>query len=126
LSDGVREAFGIVTHSGLYENGLLWSIGHAESSLAENLHDYLDPAVEGSLSGQAAAGLLVRSVRAEQPMPLQLFELLWILAANRGETLRPSRSNSFEILDSLANEIVQYRAGLKPIAEYVSTIEEDL
>lgn len=124
-SDGLREGFGVVTDSGVFESGFIWSIGHGESCLAENLYDYLDTRVEDSLSSQAAAGLIVRSVRAEQPMPLQLFELLWALAANRDGRLRPSRANSFEMLDGLTNEVAQYRSALKPIEEYVSIVEED-
>jgi DNA (cytosine-5)-methyltransferase 1 len=125
VSDGLREGFGVVTESGLYENGLLWSIRHGEAPLAENLYDYLDSTVEDPLSSQAAAGLIVRSVRAAQPMPLQLFELLSTLSANRGGTLRPSRANSFEILDGLTNEVAQYRSGLKPIEEYDYIIDEE-
>ena len=124
-SDGLRAAFAVLTDSGLYENGLPWAINHSETPLADNLADFLDPTTAESLSCQAAAGLLVRSIRAGQPMPLQLFDLLWNLAANRGEALRPSRSNSFEILDSMGNDATQYRAGLKPIADYDSPLDED-
>lgn len=126
VSDGIRDRFGVITDSGLYDNRLVWAIRHAEPYLASNLSDYLDNAIEESLSSQAAAGLIVRSVRAEQPMPLQLFELLSDLAANRNGTLRPSRANSFEMLDGLANELAMYRSGLKPIEEYASTVDEDV
>ena len=83
VSDGFRTAFGAVTDSGMYDNGFIWSIGHREHPLAENLSDFLDPDVNDSLSSQAAAGLLARSIRAKQPMPLQLYELLWKLADAR-------------------------------------------
>lgn len=123
--DGTKEGFGVVTESGLYEDGWIWAIRHDQSPLAENLYEYLDATVDESLSSQAAAGLLVRSIRADQPMPLQLFDLLRDLAAKRDGALWPSRANSFEALDTLAVEMAHFRASLKPISEYVSSTEED-
>ncbi|MBN9657053.1 MAG: DNA (cytosine-5-)-methyltransferase [Acidobacteria bacterium] len=125
--DGVREGFGLITEAGLYEDGWVWTINHAEPPLADNLHDFLDASSEQeSLSSQAAAGLLVRSIRAEQPMPLQLYDLLFALASNREGKLWPSRANSFEALDALGDELSKYRAGLKPISDYQSAIEEEV
>ena len=124
--DGVREGFSLITDAGLYEDGFLWAIKHEEPPLAENLCDFLDSsAEEESLSSQAAAGLLVRSIRAQQPMPLQLFDLLRELAANRDGKVWPSRANSFEALDSLGPDAFEYRASLQPITDYQSSVEDD-
>jgi DNA (cytosine-5)-methyltransferase 1 len=124
--DGVRVGFGLITEAGLYEDGLPWAIKHAEPPLAENLSDFLNSCgEEESLSSQAAAGLLVRSIRAQQPMPLQLFDLLRELAANRDEKIWPSRANSFEALDALGDAVSRYRTSLQPIADYQSPAEED-
>ena len=123
--DGFRTGFGVVSESGLYENGLPWSISHAMSPLAANLGDFLDIESGDSLSSQAAAGLLVRSIRAQQRMPLELFDLLKALADRRNGTLRPSRANSFEALDRIANEAEQFRATLTSITDYVEAINED-
>jgi len=125
-SDGLRTAFGVMTESGLYDNGFIWSIGHREYPLADNLCDFLDSDVSDTLSSQAAAGLLARSIRAKQPMPLQLYELLWKLAIARTGKLKPSRSNSFDILESLSGEIAEYLSSLKPIEEYDTSEEDDL
>jgi hypothetical protein len=125
-SDGLRTAFGVPTEAGICESGLPWSISHADSHLAENLSDFLDPKSEEPLSSQAAAGLLVRSIRAEKPMPLELFDLLRELAAQRTGALRPSRANSFEALDGMAEQIHHYRSLLRPITEHIDSAEEIL
>lgn len=124
-SDGTQTGFGAVTESGIYEDGFIWSTTHPSSILAENLYDFLDENFDDSLSSQAAAGLIVRSVRSEQPMPSQLFEALWNLASKRGGAIWPSRSNSFEALDGLTDQIAHYRSGLKPIEQYDSVFEEE-
>ena len=122
-SDGVRNGFGAISDAGLYEDRLVWSISHAQPLLAENLRDFLNDSGE-PLSSQAAAGLLVRSIRAEQPMPLELFERLSQLAATRNGKLWPSRGNSFEALDNLTDVVSSYRSNLRPIAEY-QPVDED-
>jgi DNA (cytosine-5)-methyltransferase 1 len=124
-SDGTKTGFGIISEAGIYETGFVWCISHSESPLAENLYDFLDPNTEDSLSSQAAAGLIVRSVRSGQPMPMQLFEALWRLASKRGERLRPSRANSFEMLDTMADEVKRYRAGLKSIEQFDFQAEDE-
>jgi C-5 cytosine-specific DNA methylase len=124
-SDGVQEGFGLITEAGLYDDGLLWAVKEAEAPLAHNLFDFLDLAADESLSSQAAAGLLVRSIRAQQPMPLQLFDLLFELAAQRGGKLWPSRGNSFVALDALGADTSRYRENLQPIADYQSYAEDE-
>jgi DNA (cytosine-5)-methyltransferase 1 len=124
-SDGMRTAFGIISDAGFYERGQVWTITHSENSLASNLSDFLDLDRMDRLSGQAAAGLLVRSVRAQQPMPVELFDILCKLAARRSAKLRPSRANSFEALDAMVDDIAQYRANLVPIAQYFAPVSGD-
>ena len=116
--DGLQTSFGIVTDSGLIDDGLIWSIANQKTGLAANLSDFLDPDVTDSLSGQAAAGLLLRSIRAQQPMPLELFDMLFLLSGQRDGPLRPSRANSFEGLDAIKDERVAYRNGLISISKY--------
>ena len=110
----------------MYDQGFVWSIEHKDPVLTDNLNEFLNEAVEGSLSSQAAAGMLVRSVRAKQPIPLQLFDLLWKLAASRKGILRPSRSNSFDLLEGLSDEIAEYRSSVKSINDYDAIEEDDL
>jgi DNA (cytosine-5)-methyltransferase 1 len=124
-SEGIRTAFAVLSDTGLYENGIPWSIMHPRTSLADNIGDFLDTRTGESLSSQAAAGLLVRSVRAGQPMPQELFDLLWGLAAHRDGRLRPSRGNSFQMLDGMTEQVKRYREDLKPIAEYCTLNDED-
>ena len=123
-SDGMRTGFGILSASGVYDHGFVWSIEHTDSPLADNLIEFLDEGVDASLSNQAAAGLLVRSIRANQPMPVQLFDLLLNLAGSRRDLLKPSRSNSFDLLDGLSGEIANYRSSLNSIEDY-SALEEE-
>jgi DNA (cytosine-5)-methyltransferase 1 len=122
---GVRTGFGVITESGLYSEGFAWSVEHATMPLADNLYDFLDDHSSESLSSQAAAGLIVRSVRAQQPMPAELFDVLWNLAQQRSGALRPSRANSFEAIDTLQDEMRVYRAGLKSIDQYQPSSEDD-
>ena len=121
--NGVRTAFGLFTDSGILEDGMFWSVSHAKGPLASNLSEFLDAIDTDPLSSQAAAGLLVRSIRASQPIPLELFDSLRTLAALNKEALQPSRANSFEALKVMAQEILQYRATLVPISEYGVSIE---
>lgn len=123
-TDGVRTAFGFTTEAGLIEEGLPWAISHADIPLAYNLADFLDKTSTEHLSSQAAAGLLVRSMRSGQPMPLELFDLLRELAARRTGALRPSRANSFEALNGMEEAVADYRASLTPISGYRSALEE--
>lgn len=123
--DGTQTGFGIISESGIYENGLVRCISHTESLLAENLYDFLDLNSDASLSSQAAAGLIVRSIRSGQPMPMQLFEALWCLAIERGAVLRPSRANSFDALDNMTDGVTAYRAGLKSIEQFDAPAEDE-
>jgi|GEM_PF-1286775 len=121
---GVRTAFGLIGASGTFDGGLSWVIDHKPTPLATNLIDFVDVDLDDSLSAQAAAGLIVRSVRSGHPMPRELFTLLWKLAANRTEKLRASRANSFEALDEMTSDVDAYRDRLPPISEYHDDVDD--
>lgn len=115
---GIRSSFGIVTESGLYEDGIIWAVDHKPVSLASNLDHFISFESEESLSPQAAAGLIVRSVKADNLMPLELFETLYRMSANRSQKLRPSRSNSFMVLDEMIDDVMRYRNKLPSMDIY--------
>ena len=122
---GTPTSFGIVAPAGVLEDGLIWQIEHGPQPLADNLIDFIDTGSEDSLSAQAAAGLIVRSVRSGQPMPKELFDVLKSLAADRTGKLKASRGNSFDALDSLADATASYRDSLPEMAEYGGFLEKD-
>lgn len=110
--DGFRSEFGIISQAGIWENDIPWGISHEENELANNLADFLDLESSDMLSAQAAAGLIVRSVRSGQPMPAELFDTLWALTQDRSQGIKASRSNSFESLDAMYEDILSYRKRL--------------
>jgi DNA (cytosine-5)-methyltransferase 1 len=114
-SAGQRSGFGKITEAGLYDDGIIWEIEHEAAPLASNLGDFLDQEGE-QLTAQASAGLLVRSIRAGQPMPLELFDALFRLTRDRSQKLHPSRANSFEALTTLGDSLEKYRSLLEPIS----------
>lgn len=117
--DGMRNGFGIVGQSGIYRDGIDWIIDHRPTRLAANLSDFLDPDSKNcSLSAQASAGLIVRSVRSGHIMPIELFDVLFALTADRTSKLHPSRANSFLALDSMESEVLSYRSGLPKSKDY--------
>ena len=115
---GVRTAFGIIGTSGTFDGGLAWVIDHKPTPLATNLIDFVNANANESLSPQAAAGLIVRSVRSGHPMPRELFDLLWRLAEDRSGKLKASRGNSFEALDEMTAAVTGYRDGLPTVSQY--------
>lgn len=115
---GVRTAFGAIGQAGVIEDGLPWVIEHDDPPLASNLVDFLDPDDDNSLTAQAAAGLLVRSIRSGLPLPRELFDTLLELSHDRTGRLHPSRGNSFEALDSMGDELTAYSGKLNSIWEY--------
>jgi site-specific DNA-cytosine methylase len=122
---GVRSAFGLVAQSGLVDGGMSWVVDHPATKLASNLADYLDPTPNaGLLSSQAAAGLIVRSVRSGHPMPIELFDSLFALTKDRTAKLRPSRANSFLALDEMVSELATYRQSLPAAADYCPSNDE--
>jgi len=122
---GMRTAFGITSSSGMLEDGMPWVVDHKQPPLATNLIDFVDTNSGDSLSAQAAAGLIVRSVRSGHPMPRELFHILSRLAEDRTGKLKASRGNSFEALDDLTVEVESYQRSLPVISEYHDDIEDE-
>lgn len=122
---GVRTAFGLVASSGTLDGGLSWVIDHKATPLATNLVEFLSTDAGDSLSSQAAAGLIVRSVRSGHPMPRELFVVLARLAEDRSGKLKASRSNSFEALDQMKEQVDAYQRALPTITEYHDDPEDD-
>lgn len=110
-SVGLRTGFGRVDDAGFYDDGIVWMVQHETSTLASNLDSFLD---QGGvpLSSQACAGLIVRSVRSGQRIPLELFDRLLESAEVRTGKVHPSRANSFQALDSLRDRLDTYRDSL--------------
>ena len=97
---GIQTGFINIAKNGFYDSNVIWEVEHPIYPLATNLSEFVDEAVEGSLSAQAAAGLICRSIRGGKMLPLALFDSLWELSKDRSKKIIPSRSNSFEILDN--------------------------
>jgi len=111
---GLRTGFGAVDKAGFYDDGIVWMVQHEAAGLASNLDEFLD---EGGvpLSSQACAGLIVRSLRSGQRMPLELFDRLLETAEIRTGKIHPSRADSFKALDSLRDRLAVYRDSLLPL-----------
>lgn len=122
---GIRTAFGVIDSSGVLDDHLAWTINHQHQPLANNLIDFVDVASRDSLSPQAAAGLIVRSVRSGHTMPAELLEVLSRLASDRTAKLRPSRGNSFEAFDAMADAVAAYRMSLPGIDDFKATDEAE-
>lgn len=116
---GVRTGFGVIGRSGIYEDGVPWIVEHDPGHLATNLIDFLDLEVEDSLSAQAAAGLIVRSVRSGKQLPRELFEALVELSRDRSQRVHPSRGNSFAALDEMRETIEWYSRELPTVQDFV-------
>ncbi len=117
---GVRTSFGSIGAAGIVEAGIPWVIDHEPTPLATNLADFLETDADDSLSSQAAAGLLVRSVRSGLPLPTELFDALFELSKDRSGRLHPSRGNSFEALDGMQQELILYSKRLTSITAQVA------
>lgn len=116
-STGLRTGFGRVDESGFYDDGIIWMVQHEATALACNLGEFLEPG-GAPLSAQACAGLIVRSVRAGNKMPLELFDRLLDSARVRTGKIHPSRADSFLALDSLHEQLTSYRKSLSPADAY--------
>ena len=115
-SHGVKTGFGAIGAAGILEDGLPWIVEHESETLADNLIDFLDHDDDTSLTAQAAAGLVVRSVRSGLPLPREMFEKLIELTHDRTQRMHPSRGNSFAALDAMELELARYAVKL-PLAE---------
>lgn len=118
---GLRTGFGRVDDAGFYDDGVVWMVQHQAAPLASNLADFLE---EGGtpLSAQASAGLIVRSVRSGQKMPLELFDRLLESAEVRTAKVHPSRADSFLALDSMRERLKAYRDSLPRIEAYAAVV----
>lgn len=116
---GVRTGFGVIGRSGIYEDGVPWIVEHDPGHLATNLIDFLDLELEDSLSAQAAAGLIVRSIRSGKQLPRELFQALVELSRDRSQRVHPSRGNSFAALDEMRETIEWYSRELPTVQDFV-------
>ena len=96
---GMPMGFFQITPHGFHDEGTVWSINHAPTLEANNLDAIIEPDVQESLSAQAAAGLLYRTIRSGKPMPVGLFDVLEKLSRDRTGKTHGSRSDSFAMLD---------------------------
>jgi len=112
--EGFRSGFARGCDSGYFDGELDWQIDHPPTPLANNLDDYLERGVNQSLSAQASAGLIVRSVRSGAKMPSGLFDVLYQNSMRRTGKLKASRANSFDAMDEVLSEMIEYRNGLEP------------
>jgi DNA (cytosine-5)-methyltransferase 1 len=111
---GMKVGFGTITPAGLYDDGVTWEVKHRDVPLAANLSSFLDPSGT-ELTPQACAGLIVRAVRAGHAMPKELFDALQKRAEDRTQKIKPSRSNSFVVMDTMTASIRRYAAQLEPL-----------
>lgn len=103
---GIQTGFAQISDHGYAEAGMVWAVETNPHPEANNLDEIASSDNGELLSSQAAAGLIVRSVRSFKPLPLDLFEALLELAGQGGR-VRGSRSNSFEELGRL--DLAEYR-----------------
>ncbi len=106
---GLQIGYRKIMANGFYEKGIVWGIRHPSEPLATNLDDFVVDDPGELLSGQAAAGLIVRTARSGKLLPTELFEALLQVSEGRLK-MRGSRANSFEALDKL--DIEQYRRAM--------------
>lgn len=120
-SAGLRTGFGRVDDAGFYDDGVVWMVQHETPKLASNLDAFLD---KGGvpLSAQACAGLIVRSVRSGQRIPLELFDRLLERADVRPGRIHPSRADSFQALDSMRERLEGYRDALSSVEPHEGVV----
>ena len=109
VGTGTQFGHGRFADHGLYEDGAFWRIEHPLTSLANNLDEFVVDNDGEILSGQAAAGLIVRTIRSGKALPTDLFDALLGLSHQR-TSYRGSRANSFDLLDRV--DVAQYRRNL--------------
>ena len=109
LGTGTQVEFSKFAGAGFYEDRAVWEIENPISTLATNLDDFITGNDGELLSGQAAAGLIVRTIRSGKSLPTELFDALVVLSHER-TSYRGSRSNSFDALDLI--DVAQYRQNI--------------
>ena len=122
--DGFKSGFARGCSSGFFDGDMDWQIDHEPTPQVSNLDDFLDPGVNQHLSSQACAGLIVRSVRSGSKMPSELFDVLYQNAIRRTGKLKASRANSFESMDEMLSEMIEYRNSLEPSLLFKEGIDE--
>lgn len=109
LGTGAPLGFRRFAEAGFFEDGAVWSVDNPHGPLASNLDDFVTDDSGEVLSGQAAAGLIVRTMRSGKALPPELFDALWAMSRKR-TSYRGSRSNSFNVLDRI--DVAEYRRNL--------------
>ena len=110
LGTGAPLGFARFTEAGFFEDGAVWSVDNPCGPLATNLDDFVTDDLGEVLSGQAAAGLIVRTMRSGKALPPELFDALWAMSHER-TSYRGARSNSFDQLDRI--DVAEYRRNLE-------------
>lgn len=110
LGTGAPLGFTRFTDAGFFEDGVVWAVDNPQGALATNLDEFIANDQGEPLSGQAAAGLIVRTVRSGKSIPSHLFDALWAMSHER-TSYRGSRSNSFDELDRI--DVAEYRRNLQ-------------
>ena len=114
---GMRTGFAQRAASGYFDAEMEWSIEHGVGPLAANLGQFLDPGIHPILSAQASAGLIVRSVRSQTPMPSDLFDALYRQSLVKGGKIQPSRGDSLSAFKYMLPQIIEYRNSLNVVSE---------
>jgi DNA (cytosine-5)-methyltransferase 1 len=110
LGTGTPLGYGRFADAGLFEDGAVWAVENLRGLLATNLDEFIAEDSGECLSGQAAAGLIVRTIRAGKTLPPKLFDVLLNMSRER-TSYRGSRSNSFNELDRI--DVARYRRNLE-------------
>jgi hypothetical protein len=110
LNTGAPLGFGRFAEAGFFEDGAVWSVDNPRGPHASNLDEFVADDPGEVLSGQAAAGLIVRTMRSGKTLPPELFDALWAMSHER-TSYRGSRSNSFDVLDRI--DVAEYRRNLE-------------
>jgi len=109
LGTGSPLEFSKFADAGFYEDRAVWTIDNPRGPLATNLDDFIAGDDGELLSGQAAAGLIVRTMRSGKELPTALFDAL-LARSHERTSYRGSRSNSFAVLDQ--SDVATYRQNL--------------
>jgi len=115
---GMKSGFSLRSSSGYFDGEVEWTIDHRPSPLASNLDDFLERKEHPLLSAQASAGLIVRSVRSNTPMPAELFDVLYRQSLERGGRIHASRGDSLAAFSEMLPEVMEYRNRLDKLEEW--------
>jgi len=96
-------SFGAITPSGVYSDGEILGIQHAEPQLATNLGSFLDLTISEPLSVRAATGLLSRLRRSGKPCPNELRDALERAAVESEPLTKEDLVKAFDALTGTDN-----------------------